>query len=45
MSYSLGGGVAFQTVVKYPELIRRLAMVSANLPIIRRRARELREYG
>jgi pimeloyl-ACP methyl ester carboxylesterase len=31
MGYSLGGGVAFQTAVKYPELVRRLVMVSANV--------------
>src|ERR687886_2305073 len=31
MGYSLGGGVAFHTAVKSPELVRRLAMVSTNL--------------
>src|SRR2546421_13087163 len=29
--YSLGGGVALQTAVKYPTKVRRLVMVSANL--------------
>src|SRR4029077_2393 len=29
--YSLGGGVAFQTAVKYPAKIRRLVLVSAEL--------------
>jgi pimeloyl-ACP methyl ester carboxylesterase len=29
--YSLGGGVAFHTAVKYPELVGRLIMVSANI--------------
>jgi pimeloyl-ACP methyl ester carboxylesterase len=28
--FSLGGGVAFQTGVKYPDLVARLAVVSAN---------------
>ena len=31
LSYSLGGGVAFFTAVKYPELENRLVMVSANI--------------
>jgi pimeloyl-ACP methyl ester carboxylesterase len=31
VGYSLGGGVAFWTGVKYPELIRKLVTVSANL--------------
>jgi pimeloyl-ACP methyl ester carboxylesterase len=31
LGYSLGGGVAFQTAVRHPELIRRLVMVSANI--------------
>lgn len=31
MGYSLGGGVAFQTAIRHPELIRRLVMVSANM--------------
>jgi pimeloyl-ACP methyl ester carboxylesterase len=31
MGYSLGGGVAFQTAVKYPAKIRRLVLVSANI--------------
>jgi pimeloyl-ACP methyl ester carboxylesterase len=30
VGYSLGGGVAFWTAFKYPELIRRLATVSTN---------------
>jgi len=29
--YSLGGGVAFHTAVKYPEVVRRLVMVSTNI--------------
>jgi pimeloyl-ACP methyl ester carboxylesterase len=29
--YSLGGGVAFWTAAKYPELVRRMVMVSANI--------------
>jgi pimeloyl-ACP methyl ester carboxylesterase len=29
--YSLGGGVAFWTAVKYPDKIRRLVMVSTNI--------------
>src|SRR3954452_443278 len=28
--YSLGGGVAFWTAVKHPEMVRRMVMVSAN---------------
>src|SRR5438309_11898333 len=31
VGYSLGGGVAFFTAVKYPEKIRKLVMVSANI--------------
>ncbi len=31
MGYSLGGGVAFQTAVRHPELVRRLVIVSANM--------------
>jgi pimeloyl-ACP methyl ester carboxylesterase len=31
LGYSLGGGVAFQTTVHHPELIRRLVIVSANI--------------
>jgi pimeloyl-ACP methyl ester carboxylesterase len=31
MGYSLGGGVAFQTAVRHPELVRRLVVVSANM--------------
>jgi pimeloyl-ACP methyl ester carboxylesterase len=31
VGYSLGGGVGFWTAVKYPELIGKLVMVSANL--------------
>ena len=31
VGYSLGGGVAFQTAVRHPELIRRLVFVSANI--------------
>jgi pimeloyl-ACP methyl ester carboxylesterase len=31
IGYSLGGGVAFMTAVKYPQLIRRLVAVSANV--------------
>jgi len=31
MGYSLGGGVAFFTAVKYPELVRRLVLVSTNI--------------
>ncbi|TMC98969.1 MAG: alpha/beta hydrolase [Chloroflexi bacterium] len=31
VGYSLGGGVALQTAVKYPTKVRRLVMVSANL--------------
>jgi pimeloyl-ACP methyl ester carboxylesterase len=31
VGYSLGGGVAFQTAVKYPHKIRRLVAVSANI--------------
>ena len=30
VGYSLGGGVAFQTAVKYPDKIRRLVMVAAH---------------
>ena len=31
VGYSLGGGVALQTAVKYPTKVRRLVMISANL--------------
>ena len=31
VGYSLGGGVAFQTAVRHPELVRRLVIVSVNL--------------
>ena len=31
VGYSLGGGVAFQTAVKYPDKVRRLVMVSTNI--------------
>lgn len=31
VGYSLGGGVAFWTAVKYPEKVRRLVMASANI--------------
>jgi pimeloyl-ACP methyl ester carboxylesterase len=31
VGYSLGGGVAFQTAVKYPSQVRRLVAVSANI--------------
>jgi pimeloyl-ACP methyl ester carboxylesterase len=31
LGYSLGGGVAFQTAVRHPELIGRLVIVSANI--------------
>jgi pimeloyl-ACP methyl ester carboxylesterase len=31
MGYSLGGGVAFHTAVRHPELLRRLVTVSANV--------------
>jgi pimeloyl-ACP methyl ester carboxylesterase len=31
MGYSLGGGVAFQTAVHHPELLRRLVIVSTNM--------------
>jgi pimeloyl-ACP methyl ester carboxylesterase len=31
MGYSLGGGVAFFTAVRHPELVRRLVMASANV--------------
>jgi pimeloyl-ACP methyl ester carboxylesterase len=31
LGYSLGGGVAFQTAVRHPELLRRLVIVSANI--------------
>jgi pimeloyl-ACP methyl ester carboxylesterase len=30
MGYSLGGGVAFFTALRYPELVRKLVIVSAN---------------
>jgi pimeloyl-ACP methyl ester carboxylesterase len=31
VGYSLGGGVAFHTAAKYPELVRKLVSVSANI--------------
>jgi pimeloyl-ACP methyl ester carboxylesterase len=31
VGYSLGGGVAFWTAIKHPELVRRLVTVSANI--------------
>ncbi len=31
VGYSLGGGVAFWTAVKYPDLVRKLVMASANI--------------
>ena len=31
VGYSLGGGVAFQTAVHHPELVRKLVIVSANV--------------
>jgi pimeloyl-ACP methyl ester carboxylesterase len=31
MGYSLGGGVAFFTAARHPEVVRRLVMVSANV--------------
>jgi len=31
MGFSLGGGVALQTAVKYPDKVRRLVVVSANI--------------
>src|SRR6266704_6889114 len=31
MGYSLGGGVAFFTAVRHPELVRRLVVASANI--------------
>jgi pimeloyl-ACP methyl ester carboxylesterase len=31
VGYSLGGGVALQTAVKYPKKVRRLVVVSANI--------------
>ena len=31
VGYSLGGGAAFQTAVRHPELVRRLVFVSANI--------------
>ncbi|HET7027122.1 MAG TPA: alpha/beta hydrolase [Candidatus Limnocylindrales bacterium] len=31
VGYSLGGGVAFFTAVKHPELVRKLVMISANI--------------
>ena len=31
MGYSLGGGVAFFTAVRHPDLVRRLVMISANM--------------
>src|SRR5256884_2452517 len=32
VGYSLGGGVALQTAVKYPAKVRRLVAASANIP-------------
>jgi pimeloyl-ACP methyl ester carboxylesterase len=31
LGYSMGGGVAFQLAVQHPEMVRRLAMVSAGI--------------
>src|SRR3979411_2942151 len=31
VGYSVGGGVALQTALKYPDKVRRLVMVSANI--------------
>jgi pimeloyl-ACP methyl ester carboxylesterase len=31
VGYSLGGGVAFQTAVKYPAMVRKLVVASANV--------------
>jgi pimeloyl-ACP methyl ester carboxylesterase len=31
MGYSLGGGVAFHTAVRHPEVVDRLVMISANI--------------
>jgi len=31
MGYSLGGGVAFRTAVRHPEVVRRLVLVSVNI--------------
>jgi pimeloyl-ACP methyl ester carboxylesterase len=31
MGYSLGGGVAFEVAMKYPELVRKLIVVSTNI--------------
>jgi pimeloyl-ACP methyl ester carboxylesterase len=31
MGYSLGGGVAFQTAIRHPEVVGRLVVVSANI--------------
>jgi len=31
VGYSLGGGVAFQTAVNHPELVRKLVIISANI--------------
>ena len=31
VGYSLGGGVAFMTAVKYPELVRKLVVASAHI--------------
>ena len=30
LGYSLGGGVAFRLAVQHPEMVRRLALVSAG---------------
>src|SRR5215213_4750485 len=31
VGFSLGGGVAFQTAVRHPEVVRRLVMISCNI--------------
>jgi pimeloyl-ACP methyl ester carboxylesterase len=31
MGYSLGGGVAFQTAIRHPELVGKLVLVSTNI--------------
>lgn len=31
MGYSLGGGVAMHTAIRYPDLVRRIVVVSANI--------------
>src|SRR5207302_3386361 len=45
VGYSLGGGVALQTAVKYPKKIRRLVAVSANIPSEAFRAAVLAQEG